>query len=986
MGKGKGRKARTSAVEDLLHAAHEPHCMCHHNPPRAADGHNVNGWTDEDIRIYNELLTERAKLEKEKNELEQKSARHQAERALLNEDAAAFDSLFKAQLGGEFKFTGKGPCCLEVFNDSSQSSAINTVCHHEICSRAKSHGVSWMEMDTLKYYQTRISSEKSQRMKNALRKQRDVELARVKKDDEEEQALRLRKSAFQDKAFAGKDEMISPSLGSQGGGQGSGQGSDLAVREKKGLVDPKENDILEAAKENEAVVKRIRTRLDKIRHDVSSGRVNAFDARAKLDQANRDMAEAERKNNTFKEMVFSAGTSQGLTTTKPTNLSRALSRSLGSSGGDAFSQALNVVKGFFSASDPSDVQAAITDLRCVLEVNGPMSPVLQKSFKALEDMLAKPNAKGFSVDLTNKDGTKRTCTNVVDVLLMLRNSEDRTKLDATAAELKLDKATLQANTECIKVERQALQEMRDIARGMTSHLTLAQHREYLERLRQVKDEAAMKSPIPPLSDIVLEQDLNTLFYTIECTDLFNQIQDHGFGERDVAGKITSMIIAFSDRDPERYLTTLQHMSNALRMFRADLEHINIVSRALETVRDSMGNLAAVDSLVPGPLQPKKIAKSNQAATKQMAIAAAQLAKPEMSGVIQVVQNMQQQLRGLTADDLINMLCTPESGQSDAHATGVLKGDLQKFLNLPTGLEDPKLLSRIHQQIAQLAANDHSLALKLTNGAADAKSKASRESKFQEDLPGGIPPSPPPYTANEGRVRSSAKLKHVPVNTPHISGPSASSTSTFTSASDVADCQPSFSAARDFEGKTLEQKAQEMSNDLQKMRKDLLELTNLPGLSGNLAKKVRRHLDSLRRDMETMDVAADGNTNNGAPGSLRDISSPTTSAPVPAPGSAAAALTLPIRSASQSFDTNDEQVVASNSKSAKRKQKKKPAKAPPPPMSERELRIQRQLYTLACSLDRLVDTPSTSLSLTLPGSVNTASKTPSTASWASWRNK
>ncbi|RMZ88652.1 hypothetical protein DV736_g4118, partial [Chaetothyriales sp. CBS 134916] len=889
MGKGRSRKARTSAVEDQLHTVHEPNCMCNHNPARAADGHNVDGWTDEDIRIYNELLTERAKLEKEKNELEQKSARHQAERALLNEDAAAFDSLFKAQLGGEFKFTGKGSCCLDVPNDTSSTgllTARNTVCHHEICTRAKSQGISWMEMDTIKYYQARITSEKSQRMKNALRKQRDVELARVKKDEEEEHALRLRRSTFQDKAFAnGNNELLSPSLG---------ESSDVALLEKNGLVDPKENAILEAAKENEAVVKRIRTRLDRIRHDVSSGRVNAFDARAKLDQANRDMAEAERKNNSFKEMVFSVGTGQEPTHAKATNLSRALSKSLLSTGGDTFSQALNVVKGFFSASDPSDVQAAITDLRCVLKVNGPMSPVLQKSFKALEDMLAQPNAKGFSVDLTNKDGTKRTCTNVVEVLLMLRNSEDHTKLDKAATELKLDKATLQANTECIKVEKQAMDEMREIARGMTSDLTLAQHREYLGRLRQVKDEAAMKSPIPPLSDIVLEEDLNRLFYTIVCSDLFNQIQDHGFGERDVAGKITSMIIAFSDRDPERYLTTLQHMSNTMRIFRTDLDHINLVNRALETVKESMGKFVekhrekaaaslmgrapvqgtftssspvAADNLVPGPLQPKKTAKSNQAASKQISaipgLDAVQLANSDMSGAMQVVQNMQQQLRVLTPDDLVSMLCTPEPGQSDMGDTGILKGDLQKFLNLPTGLEDPKLLGRIQQQIAQLAANDHSRASQPANCALDTKSKPTRESKFQEDLTAGIPPSPPPYTANEGRARSSAKIKHVPVNTPRISDPSASSTSTFTSAFDLSDRQRIFSAARDFEGKTLEQKAQEMSNDLQKMRKDLLELTNLPGLSGNLAKKVRRHLDSLRRDMETMDVGGDGNATTGS---------------------------------------------------------------------------------------------------------------------------
>ncbi|OAP65233.1 hypothetical protein AYL99_01205 [Fonsecaea erecta] len=535
---------------------------------RAADGHNVDGWADEDIRTYNELLNERAKLEKEKNELEQKSSRHQTQRALLDENATALDKLFKSQIGGDFKFTGPGTCCLDFdVRGVDRVEGADRSCKHEICLRAKTKGISWMEMDTIKYYHARIMAEKSHRMQNALRKQRDVELVRVKKDDEEEAALRARRNAILDKATRSslpptptmKDDRSSNALETSALDL-------LPMASKDFLLDPKNSAILEAAKENEHIVRRIRGRLDKIRHDVNAGRVSPADARVKLDQANSEMAEAERKNNEFRQMILdaepalsqlhqhSASIGTRTSATSPASLTTVLQNTLASSNADAFSQALNVMKGFFSASDPHDVQTAITDLRSVLELNGPMSPVLQKSFKALEEMLAKPNAKGFTVDVTTGDGKTRTCNNVVEVMMNLRLKMQASDNPSTAADpdLNLDEDTIKANLECIKVEDAAKKDMQKMMEKMATDTAL----NVTTALKKIKAKAILKSPIPPLSDIVLDDVISELLFQRSVNSLVVEAAK-GASLAQLSGKVTSLIISTSRNSPGKYLATLR---------------------------------------------------------------------------------------------------------------------------------------------------------------------------------------------------------------------------------------------------------------------------------------------------------------------------------------------------------------------------------------------------------------------------------------------
>lgn len=606
MGKTKGKSLKPGAFDiqhdlfsDLIAAAGNG------SPLKAADGHNVDGWADEDIRTYNELLNERAKLEREKTELEQKSSRHQTQRALLDEHATALDSLFKPQLSGDFKFTGHRTCCLDADTDNKcvgEAPGRGFQCKHEVCKRAKTKGVSWMEMDTIKYYHARIMAEKSQRMQKALRKQRDVELVRVKKDDEEEFALRSRKSTTLDKAAR-------PSInGSQPGKSDKGSPLDQSslhlLASKDFLLDPRNSAILEAAKENEHIVRRIRARLDKIRHDVNAGRVSPADARVKLDQANSEMAEAERKNNEFRQMILDAEPTLPHIQQQPPNsasLSNVLSKTLASSNADAFSQALTVMKGFFSASDPHDVQTAITDLRSVLELNGPMSPVLQKSFQALEEMLAKPNAKGFTVDVTTADGKTRTCNNVVEVMMNLRlkmeGKDPHSMISDT--DLNMDRATIQANQECNKVEELARKEMAKMIEKMENE----PDEKVMKALTIIKTRAVLKSPIPPLTDIVIDGSISILILERSLNALILEARK-GASLVELSGKLTKIVIEGAQKKPEKYLDALKLVN----------ETVLQLSKAPQTLLDACSKVETQMSKFVAAHEEKKKKAATQTAS------------------------------------------------------------------------------------------------------------------------------------------------------------------------------------------------------------------------------------------------------------------------------------------------------------------------------------------------------------------------------------
>lgn len=568
------------------------------NSLKAADGHNVDGWAEEDIRIYNDLLNERARLEKEKNELEQKSSRHQTQRALLDESSTTLDSLFRAQFGGEFKFTGRSSCCLDTNLDNACAEGLNVAnlpCGHEICSRAKTTGVSWMELDTIKYYHARIMSEKSQRMQNALRKQRDVELVRVKKDDEEELAWRTRRTAFQDKAMAGSAETEQVVHGESASTVIPASLDMVASRQV--LLDPKNSAILEAAKENEHVVRRIRGRLGRIRQDVNAGRVSPASARVSLDQANYEMAEAERKNNEFRQLIVDAEPflSHSHTHSHPPNpatLSNLLQNTLTSSTTDTFSNALSVMRGFFSTSDPQEVQAAIGELRRVLEINGPMTPVLQKSFQALTDMVVSPPARGSTADATASDSRARASNDFVDVMMNLRQKMQASNGPSSALgphDLNLDDDTLKANFECIKVEEAAKKDMEKIAERMSEDTVDS----VTAALKKIKSKALLKSPIPPLSEIVLSEVINDILFHRTVKALIAEAAGP-VSMSSVSGKLTSLVITMAQKEPEKYLATLDLVKNSIRksLKAQKKEAPAVLLEAIAKVEDSIPKFVA----------------------------------------------------------------------------------------------------------------------------------------------------------------------------------------------------------------------------------------------------------------------------------------------------------------------------------------------------------------------------------------------------------
>ena len=820
MGKGKAKKAKSSPRPEPSNSfPPQPTCTCGHDhePPRASDGHNVEGWTNEDIRIYNELLTERAKLEKEKNELEQKSARHQAERALLNEDAAALDSLFKVQLTGEYKFTGSSPCCLDFSSDPVIS---RNKCHHEICSRAKSLGISWMELDTIKYYQTRITSERTLRMKNALRKQRDVELERVKKDDDDEIATRNRRSAMLEKTSA-KGSEVSDKQSSNKSGT-----SQTVASKKSTAQNSKNNSMLDAVQANEAVIRGIHVKMDKIRRDFQAGKFDAARAKSKLDETSQEMTQATKQSDTFKDMILNTTSSQDFQYAH-SNLSRALSSSLSSSSKDAFSQALNVMKGFFSASDQRDVQAAISDLRSVIDMNNPASSTQYKGLRSLDDLRALPNAKGFSISLTNCASVRKVCTNVVELFLHLRRAEDHAVLRAAAREVKLDKSLVNANEAAIEMERNAA--ILAVHKLASSSATDAAPKHIFESMKAIRDKAVNESPLPPLTEYELKRSFeetlaNQLGNSLWAKATSANNSSGGVNERELQGMLISAIIVYSERLPEKYA-----------------RYIDLVARHFDTRRPSNPKLGQtldrvldhVKSQVSGFLDKVRRDQDNRKPSEEPPNSPAPSPTPSLNTVGSLWDMQGQSPGGMpTLQQMFETIIDSNTTMSTA-AKRQLGSDLEAFNTQPSARSDMKLISRIQEHMTKLGteylahvtgtchSSNNSASPTMKNSKISKSSKkdsppTAKTSKFHENLstqtssppalaampspadnfhammdkslsdfraglkdhvdipeelmdPGEISTSsPPPYIANEGRTRSAVKVKHVAVNTPQIS--------------------------------------------------------------------------------------------------------------------------------------------------------------------------------------------------------------------------
>lgn len=140
---------------------------------------DTSSWNASDIKTLNHLLDERTQAVVTHYAPIPKSGK----RGVAPSDLKApNDWKYDHGTAGYF-FGGTDPCALEL---------TGKICHHPLCKRAKTkEGISLLEYDTIMHYAQRILTAKTPRMKDALRKQRDIQLL---KDKEEEQE-------FKDKAM-----------------------------------------------------------------------------------------------------------------------------------------------------------------------------------------------------------------------------------------------------------------------------------------------------------------------------------------------------------------------------------------------------------------------------------------------------------------------------------------------------------------------------------------------------------------------------------------------------------------------------------------------------------------------------------------------------------------------------------------------------------------------------------------------------------------
>ena len=146
---------------------------------------DTSQWPARDREALEALVDEKRQIEKQhhKNATHDLTAR---QRTLTSADLKAENSDFKYDYDtANYKFTGGANKC--SMDGHSRG------CHHEICLTAKEIGISYLEYDTIMHYKQRIAAARTTRMKDALRKQRDVQLQRDQKAGEEWRGKAIKK-------------------------------------------------------------------------------------------------------------------------------------------------------------------------------------------------------------------------------------------------------------------------------------------------------------------------------------------------------------------------------------------------------------------------------------------------------------------------------------------------------------------------------------------------------------------------------------------------------------------------------------------------------------------------------------------------------------------------------------------------------------------------------------------------------------------------
>ena len=521
------------------------------------------------------LLDERARLEKETIALEQKLERGTTQKALLQKQGHKTGSLFAKQPNGDYKYIGKNHCCLNSSPHEGPSLAATKRsekgCHHEICGRAKETGISWTEMETIRYTELRINAEKSDRVKKALRKQLEVELIRIKKVEDEEASTRARKAASLDKADR---EALRRTCEQNALLKGGGTS-----------VDYQRDAVLEAAKQNDTELTRIRDDLEKIKGQVDAGTVTSDKLRIQLDAAQAKMGEAERRNNLFRQLIVETekvNTQCDSTSTLQSNLDDDLQK-LCATAENAVSQAMNILKDFFSASEPDQMEDTMNRLRSSLEARGPMPRNMRDSFKELEKVVNESKSRGMKMDFKVDCGGTISGRSMTETMLALRAKLKDNPTGAIVGENghELDKELIKANRECLVIEEAAEQQLIAVASKLADDTTSA-----LEKaLEKIKCDAIVKSPIPPLSDIMLDTKIQTLLDLHGCTLLLKDY-DAGMSDHQLDARFTSMVVAKAEKKPEKFSAALRAIEASLNLL-TDCDIPKDMADSLEKVSSSM---------------------------------------------------------------------------------------------------------------------------------------------------------------------------------------------------------------------------------------------------------------------------------------------------------------------------------------------------------------------------------------------------------------
>ena len=193
------------------------------NPPLAdIENATIEDIDDQTARMAEDYERLKAQLDEQNLKLEHLTQRRTTQQALSNPNASSINRMFSKETSGLYIYKGSRTCCLDASSKACTSNIVQSHgrCKHDFCARAYSTGISGRELDTLQWYDMRVQFEKTLRMKDALLKQRDVELVRIKHDEDEEQARAARRANKKDNSGSsyrpasttrkGLDELVCP--------------------------------------------------------------------------------------------------------------------------------------------------------------------------------------------------------------------------------------------------------------------------------------------------------------------------------------------------------------------------------------------------------------------------------------------------------------------------------------------------------------------------------------------------------------------------------------------------------------------------------------------------------------------------------------------------------------------------------------------------------------------------------------------------------